>query len=104
MVFLLSLAIAASLHEIVGKVQVGLWVILLVAYHVAIGSDGTLVLVDLVVAVCHHSSALTSEGTFLRRSALVGCTKFLGSIVIFAQGEIFLTLLHIPVGSACAEQ
>ena len=104
MVFLLGLTIAARLHEVVGKVQVSLRVVLLVAYHVAIGSYGSLVLVDLVIAVCHHSGALTSKGTFLRRSALVGSTKFLGCIVIFAQGEILLTLLHVPVGSAGAEQ
>ena len=84
LIFLLGLTVVAVFHQVLGKVNMRLGIVLFVANHVAVGCYGSLALTDVVVAHGHLSCSLASQVALLGWCALIGSAILVGCIVVFA--------------------
>ena len=101
---LFRLLIVAVSHQLTGKVEVCQRAVLLVAYDVSVSRDGFLRRVYAVVAVSQLARNLPALLALLRRCLRVGLLKLCGSVVVFADSEIFLCLLQVFLCAAGHEQ
>ena len=97
------LLVVSCFHQVLSQSEMGFHVILFITDYVAIGGKGALTLANLVVAIRHFCRSLSAAIAFFWRCALISPTKLTGSIVVFAQGKVFLTLLKIAFSTAGCE-
>ena len=83
-----------------GQLHAVVHVVLSVSHHVAVGSNGLGRLKALGIAITHLARNLPSATAFLWSRLLISLAIFIGGIVVFAKGEIFLTPAEIALGPA----
>ena len=94
------LLVVAVLQQLAGYPHVGHGVVLLVSYHIAVGGYRLLRGTGLLVAEGHFAGYLAAFRLVLGRCLAVGCLEFVGSIIVFAQGQVFLAPFQVSVGPA----
>ncbi len=77
-----------------------LHIVLLITYHIAIGRNGFLSLVAVLIAVGQLPGTLSAQRPFLGRGLRVGLLILVGSVKILPQGQKFLASFEVRIGSA----
>ena len=99
-----GLVIVSHAHQIAGQAQMGVAVVLFIAYHVAVSSHCAGRRTDMVVALGQLVGNLTPARALLGRGLAVAHLIFSRSVIIFAYGHQLVALLHVPLCSAGEQQ
>ena len=94
------LFVCPSLEQLPSQVHPVFHPCLPIAHSIAIGTYGTLVLVDSGITTGHLQCHLTTLLLILGRGFLIGLPELLGRIIILTDGKMLLTILDVSFHAA----